>query len=69
MSGVQGVAVQADLQPDTAIAVRPPSPGTETRTLSLGDYSGRIDIYGTEEQLRRLAATILAALPDEEETS
>jgi hypothetical protein len=68
MSGVQGVAVQADLTPDTAIAVRPPSPGTETRTLSLGDYSGRIDLYGTETELRRLAATILAALPEQEQS-
>lgn len=65
--GVRGVAVQADIWPDTHIQILPPIKGTQTQVLVVGEpYQGHVALYGTAGDLRRLAATILAALPEEE---
>jgi len=61
MTALSLLAVQADLESDTPITIRP----TGVRwVLLLGGTDARIALYGRETELRRLAAAILAGLPE-----
>lgn len=64
-AGLDLVAVQAAITPDTTITFRRLSPDNRG-VVTLGDYTARVGLDGSVEDLRRLADVILAGLAGEQ---